>query len=366
MSDSPVLAEGVAHPSALKIDAELYAVIQDAHKALVWGELSAVADRASSMLTKAPDMPTVVVIGEVKRGKSSLVNALLGRPDASPVGVDIMTSAFVRFAPATGSAAAGDTALLYAGGRRGLIDLADLPDWVTVSGRHVTDPKIDELPIGAEVAMAGEFLPRVALVDTPGVGGLNSSHLRLVKAETARASILVMTCDATAPITAPELTFLKSISAEVDSVVIAVTKIDKDLVHWRSIVDENRRLLRQHAPRFADVPIVGISSLQAAAALKMEAGERRQAALRASGLAQLVQCLAEISSSSGRLQVANALRATRTGLQRVADQLVMQRSALTGTTTATELSAEKERLKTLRQEWEGGWRDYLARDLNAV
>ncbi|MGO9035589.1 dynamin family protein, partial [Mycobacterium sp.] len=93
MSDSPVLAEGVAHPAAPKIDAELYAVIQQTHKALLWGKLNAVADHAWSMLTKAPDMPTVVVIGEVKRGKSSLVNALLGRPDASPVGVDIMTSA---------------------------------------------------------------------------------------------------------------------------------------------------------------------------------------------------------------------------------------------------------------------------------
>lgn len=70
MSESPVLAEGVAHPAAPKINAELYAVVQQAHKVLVWGELSAVADRASSMLTKAPDTPTVVVIGEVKRGKA--------------------------------------------------------------------------------------------------------------------------------------------------------------------------------------------------------------------------------------------------------------------------------------------------------
>ncbi len=362
MSDSQTAVSGGVGLSG----DDLAAVMQRARRALVWGGLTDVADRAWSQMTSPPPTPTLVVIGEVKRGKSSLVNALLAHPGVSPVDVEIATSAFLRFVPATDANVAGSTTLLFAGGRRQTIDYAGLADWVTTEGRHVTDPTVDELPIGAEVVVPNTFLPRLVIVDTPGVGGLNPNHLRLATTAAANATILLMTCDATAPITGPELSFLAGVSAEVDSVVIAVTKIDKNLRHWRSIVDENRRLLRQHAPRFADVPIVGISSLQAAAALKMEAGERRQAALRASGLAQLVQCLAEISSSSGRLQVANALRATRTGLQRVADQLVMQRSALTGTTTATELSAEKERLKTLRQEWEGGWRDYLARDLNAV
>jgi Dynamin family len=346
---------------------DLDAVMQRARRALVWGGLTDVADRAWSQVTSPPPTPTLVVIGEVKRGKSSLVNALLAHPGASPVDVEIATSAFIRFVPRTDAkVAGGTTTLLFAGGRRQAIDYAGLADWVTTGGRHVTDPTGDELPIGAEVVAPNTFLPGLVIVDTPGVGGLNSNHLRLATTAAAGATMLLMTCDATAPITEPELNFLATVSAEVDSVVIAVTKIDKNLRHWRSIVDENRRLLGQHAPRFADVPIVGISSLQAEAALKMEVGERRQAALRASGLAPLIECLAEISSSGGRLQVANALRTTRTGLQRVADHLVIQRSALTGTTTATELSAEKERLQTLRQELEGGWRDYLARDLNAV
>ncbi len=126
-----------------------------------------------------------------------------------------------------------------------------------MTGRHVNDPAVDELPIGAEVAMASPFLPRVTVVDTPGVGGLNPNHLRLAKTATTTASILLMTCDATAPITAPELEFLELASAEVNSVLIAVTKIDKNFRHWQSIIDENRSPLRQYAPRFADVPILG-------------------------------------------------------------------------------------------------------------
>src|ERR1700752_4397563 len=94
------------------------AVMQRAGRALVWGGLTDVADRAWSQLTSPPPTPTLVVIGEVKRGKSSLVNALLAHPGVSPVDVEIATSAFLRFVPATDANVAGSTTLLFAGGRR--------------------------------------------------------------------------------------------------------------------------------------------------------------------------------------------------------------------------------------------------------
>jgi hypothetical protein len=361
-SDAPANVESRAGAT----DSDLAAVMGRAGQALVWGGLKEVADRATSLLRAPPPSPTLVVVGEVKRGKSSLVNALLGHPGASPVDVEITTSAYIRFVPATDSDAEGNTTLVYAGGRREPIDNADMTDWVTVRGRRVTDPNAKELPLGAEVVVRGMSLPRLTIVDTPGVGGLNPNHLRLSTTAAAQATMLLMTCDAMAPITGPELEFLSAVTGEVDTVVIAVTKIDKNLRHWRSIVEENRRLLRQHAPRFADVPMFGVSSLNAVAALKMEPGERRDAALQASGLPQLVACLDGISSSSDNINVANSLRVARTGLERVARNLAVQRSAMAGTTTPAELSAEKERLNTLRQEWESGWRDYLARDLNGV
>jgi len=43
------------------------------------------------------DKPTVVVVGETKRGKSSLVNALLGRTDLSPVDVEVATLVHITF-----------------------------------------------------------------------------------------------------------------------------------------------------------------------------------------------------------------------------------------------------------------------------
>ncbi len=363
MTDSSALP-GTVDATA---DVELNAAMEQARRVLVEGQLADVAERAWFHLTTPPATPTLVVVGEVKRGKSSLVNALLGRPGASPVDVDITTSAFIRFVPVGDAGTEGDTALLYAGGRRETIDFADLPDWVTVTGRHVIDPKIDELPIGAEVALDSEFLPNLVIVDTPGVGGLNPNHLRLARTASAGASILLMTCDATAPITAPELEFLDSVSAEVGAVIIAVTKIDKNYSHWRSILDEDRRLLREHAPRFAESPIFGVSTLDALSALMMEPGDRRGSALHASGLMEIVGVLHEICASAGRLATANGLRIARTGLQRLTSQLEMQRSAVTDAAGITaELSQEEQRLQALRKEQEGPWRDDLTRELSTL
>ena len=364
MTEAPLLRGAVG---VRKIDAKLDRVMQDARRMLAAHCLSDVGERSWARLIAPASTPTLVVIGEIKRGKSSLVNALLGNREVSPVDVEIATSAFIRFVPQQDPATAGETTLLFAGDRRRRIDLQDLPEWVTVAGSHVLDARIDELPIGAEVVMASPFLPNAAIVDTPGVGGLNPNHLRLATDAATRASILLMTCDASAPITAPELAFLESVSAEVDSVVMAVTKIDTNLRYWRSIVDENRRLLRAHAPRFADIPIVGVSSRRAAAALEMEAGERRDAALRSSGLPELAEHLGRITESGDRLAVVNALRIARSGLERVSNQLAAQRSAIQGgTVVVQELTAEKERLQALQDEQQSGWRDYLIRDLNST
>lgn len=180
----------------------------------------------------------------------------------------------------------GDASLLFAGGRRRDVPIGELSDWVTENGRHVVDAGIDELPIGADVAIDSEFVPDAIVVDTPGVGGLNPSHLRLA-VETARAgSVLLMTCDVSAPICGPELAFLDSVSAEIETVVIAVTKIDKSPRGWRSIVEENKRLLKAHT-RFGNAPIIGVSNVRARAALQMDPGEQRDKALASSGLPEL-------------------------------------------------------------------------------
>lgn len=225
-----------------------------------------VADLAELRASGATQSRSVVVVGEVKRGKSFLVNALVGLRDASPVGVEVTTSTTVAVGPATPEQPAGRDTLWFPS-RAEQVPHAELADWVSCDGVRVTDPQVDELPTRAYVPVDGHRLDDVTVIDTPGVGGLDPSFAALAAATAEQACVLVVVCDASTPVTAPEMEFIRSTGASVEALIVAVTKTDKNLRRWRPIVAQNRELLREHLGR--DVPVVGVSSLRAVLAAEM-------------------------------------------------------------------------------------------------
>ena len=62
--------------------------------ALIGEHDEALAEAVRQTQGPALGMSRVVVVGETKRGKSSLVNALLRQPELSPVDLSVATSAF--------------------------------------------------------------------------------------------------------------------------------------------------------------------------------------------------------------------------------------------------------------------------------
>ena len=82
----------------------LDAAVRDALAHLRTADPDAAADLAE--LRRAHlRRPSVVVVGETKRGKSSLINALLGVPGLSPVDEAVATTAYLRFSPGPPGAA---------------------------------------------------------------------------------------------------------------------------------------------------------------------------------------------------------------------------------------------------------------------
>ncbi|MDK6919053.1 hypothetical protein QP269_25815, partial [Escherichia coli] len=73
----------------------------------------------------------------------------------------------------------------------------------------------------------------IVVIDTPGVGGINSGFNDLVQSNAEQACALIIACDASTPITKPEMDFINEVSKSLDSVVVAVTKIDKHLGRWK-------------------------------------------------------------------------------------------------------------------------------------
>ncbi|GAA0798620.1 dynamin family protein [Spirilliplanes yamanashiensis] len=298
--------------------------------------------------------PAVVVIGEVKRGKSSLVNALVGEPGLSPVGVDVTTGSFLRFVPASARRPAGTARIFAADGAATAVPRDEVADWVSVGGARRTDPEAP-IVLGAEVAVASSLLPRLAVIDTPGVGGLDGGHATLAASVAAQASVLLFVSDGGQPLTAPELAFLARSAATVQTVVLAMTKVDLYPAGWREVLAENRALLRRHAPRFADADVIPVASPLAAEAAALPPGDLRDAMTRAGGVARLAEVLNAHAADTDRLIVANAARIARTGLDQVSVQLAARRAAVTGgAAERAGLAGERDRLTELRarqQRW---------------
>lgn len=323
-------------------------------------KFEATADLAESKSRADTQMRSVVVVGEVKRGKSSLVNALIGERGASPVDVASSTSATVHFVPATDTLPAGAVELLVPGGVQ-RIDRGELADWITTSGRRVVDPGTEVLPTGAVVATATDHLGGAVVVDTPHSGGLDPAHAQLAARTAETACVLVVVCDATTPLTAPEMEFIRGASATVDSVVVAVTKTDKNLRRWLPIAAENRRLLQQHLRR--QIPVIGVSSLRALAAAEHPDPARRQAGEHASGIAELRAAIRSRLDVGAALPAVDGLRTALEGLRKInaknaSDIAIAQDSGA----ALPELTAERDRLQELKDH-SSQWEQYLARDL---
>src|SRR5437868_9581733 len=129
------------------------------------------AERLRSLTDRLLD-PTVrvLVVGEFKQGKSSLVNAIVGQ-QVCPVDDDVATAVptAVRFAaqPVAMAVVRQDDDELC----RQPIAVATLPAWVTETGVEVANHDVEVV----EVGVASDVLRHgLVLVDLPGVGGIGS------------------------------------------------------------------------------------------------------------------------------------------------------------------------------------------------
>ena len=319
-----------------------------------YGQDSA-ADRAVQMLNATFRAGTVVVMGEVKRGKSSLVNALIAQPDLLPVDVLTCTSAPIRVAVSHDGPVVPQVTLVR-GTEREMILATELARWVTVDGvgslQGNTNAGMNEAqdpPSSAEISVRYPDMDGITVVDTPGVGGLDKRAVTAALQEARHAGVLLMVCDASTSITAPEMDILRQAHDSVGGVIVAVTKTDKNTRRWRAIVEDNKRLISSHMG--IDVPVVGVSSLRALDAARCIDPARRAELERRSGIAQLrSQLRAQLRQPAAMGQRA-ALQSITTTLTGIAKTVRDDIRLLAESSTAVEqLEAEKTTLERLREE----------------
>lgn len=298
-------------------------------------------DQVLQRMREAADAPvSVVVVGEVGRGKSSVVNALLGLPGLSPVGNGETTGGYLRIVGPSPELPAGRADVEHADSHRH-VDAAELADWLVIGARGA-----DEAPaLGATVAVEEPFGDAV-LIDTPGAGGLDPAHARLAISQAEGAGILLLVTDTTAPLTTPALAFLAECAQRVAGVVVVVNKIDMTRA-WRERVTEVRETLRAHG--YDGVPVVGYSALDATAALTEPDERVRERARRAANHGELTEALHGCLARADVLPAVAALRSARALVTPVASRLVRDRLAAGGEPEVqAELAALIERLEALQ------------------
>ncbi|MBM2616611.1 dynamin family protein [Actinoplanes sp. LDG1-06] len=254
-------------------------------------------DHASSALGAGAET-AVAVVGEFKQGKSTLVNALL-RTDLCPVDADIVTAlpTILRFGRPPSAALTGEN------DDRTPIELGEVQKHIT--GEAGQEARAVEIRIDRRLLGAG-----LAIVDTPGVGGLDSAQGNLTLATLTMAGAALFVTDAAQELTAPEVDFLRRTVERCPRTVVVLTKTDLH-VEWRRIVEIDQGHLRRAG---LDLPVVPVSSF-----LRMRAQARDDTDLNAeSGFPRLVELLrTEIAGSAAEARVT----AARAELTFVAAQL---------------------------------------------
>ncbi|TDQ05250.1 dynamin family protein [Labedaea rhizosphaerae] len=300
--------------------------------------------------SKRSNRPTVVVVGETNRGKSSLVNALIGQEGLSPVDAEVATATYLTF----GHAEQWHAKACYPGQFAPIpIELSQLVNWV--SAAH-------ELPEGqippryVEIEGPSSLLEKLSVVDTPGVGGLDSMHGELAIEAAASATALLFVVDSSAPFTSGELKFLSEVGERVETVIFALSKTDA-YRGWRQVLDANLALLAEHAPRFTDAKFHPVSSRMYAMAAKAPNPDAAGMLREKSGIEELrTEMEGLLVGRSVMLGEANTLRSLSSALDAVVVKFEAEKRALsTGAAEVEKLKERKEELTAKRKESTKGW-----------
>jgi small GTP-binding protein len=161
----------------------------------------------------------ILVAGEAKRGKSTLVNALLGRP-VLPVGVTPLTAlaTTVRHGPAE------EVTVRTGDGQIRQYPLSALDDLVTERGNPGNQRNLSAVT----VSVSAPLLARgVELVDTPGTGSVHSQNTAEADhaITTMDAAIFVLSTDP--PVSASERDLIARVAGASVSMFVVLNKADR-------------------------------------------------------------------------------------------------------------------------------------------
>ncbi len=160
----------------------------------------------------------LAVLGQFKRGKSTLLNALLGEPFL-PTGVVPVTAipTLVAYGPAR------QARIVFYDGATRTVSLDELAAYVT----EAANPHNEQGVARVEVEHPAPLLARgVVLIDTPGIGSTLAHNTETALDFLAEVDAALFLVSADPPITAVELEFLQTVQQRVKRLFFLLNKVD--------------------------------------------------------------------------------------------------------------------------------------------
>jgi len=160
----------------------------------------------------------VACVGQFKRGKSTLLNALIGEP-VLPVGVVPITTAVtvVRF---------GDErhARVCVGNRWQEIGVDDLDAYVSEEQNPANEKGVSLLEVFVPHPLLASGM---CLVDTPGIGSVITANTETTRAFVPHIDAALIVIGADPPISGEELNLIEEVSRGVPELIVALNKADR-------------------------------------------------------------------------------------------------------------------------------------------
>lgn len=161
----------------------------------------------------------LAVLGQMKRGKSSLINALL-RAKVLPTGILPATAIITEMRYGNTPTA---TVVYTTGGMRESVTISALSDYIT----EVGNPGNKKQVASVEVTYPSLFLEGgIVLIDTPGIGSTHAHNTDTTERYLSEvdAGIVVLSVDP--PVTELESKFIRDLRQEVPKLIFVLSKTD--------------------------------------------------------------------------------------------------------------------------------------------
>lgn len=310
----------------------------------------------------------IAIVGNMKRGKSTLLNALLGRQDdaISPVRTKVCTSSLIRYLDNT--PAPEEFALVHFAGRPEpqRLELTELKEYITEENNPDNRKQVRKVEVFGHFPLLNG---KAALIDTPGRGSINLYHETLLEEFLPLADAVILLFSADLPVEQSEYLFLQTLAElNPEKLFYVVTKWD-ELDNERDR-DDVRHFIRQEIAR-AGLPAGTLFECSAKTvfdALKLHCDDleplRRQsgvAALEQALESFLLSCSARgVTAGRRRQKLIDSMRHYCAGREQYLRQLLRQDELDRTALQAKQLELRQNR-ETFRNDFEHSLQEFERR-----